>query len=65
MIFIVYDFIRYARSANIYVGPGRGSAAGSLISYSLGITQIDPIKYDLLYNNNLRLSMELRQLLRT
>ncbi len=46
---IVYDFIRYARSKNIYIGPGRGSAAGSLVAYCLGITQIDPLKYDLLF----------------
>ena len=46
---VVYDFIRFAKSNNILVGPGRGSAAGSLVSYSLGITEIDPIKYDLLF----------------
>ena len=46
---IVYDYVKFAIKNNIYVGPGRGSAAGSLISYSLGITQIDPIKYDLLF----------------
>jgi len=46
---VVYDFIRYAKQNNILVGPGRGSAAGSLVSYSLGITDIDPIKYDLLF----------------
>lgn len=46
---IVQDFISYARSQNILVGPGRGSAAGSLVSYSLKITQIDPIKYDLFF----------------
>ena len=46
---IVYDFIREARKKNILVGPGRGSAAGSLVSYCLGITQIDPIKYNLLF----------------
>ncbi len=46
---VVYDFIRYAKKNNILVGPGRGSAAGSLVSYSLGITDIDPIKYDLLF----------------
>ncbi|MBQ3302144.1 MAG: hypothetical protein IJH04_08395, partial [Eggerthellaceae bacterium] len=40
---IVYDFIRYARSQSIYIGPGRGSAAGSLVAYCLGITQIDPL----------------------
>ncbi len=46
---IVYDFIRYAKMNGILVGPGRGSAAGSLVSYSLGITDIDPIQYDLLF----------------
>lgn len=46
---IVMDFIRYARSISVPVGPGRGSAAGSLVSYSLGITNIDPIKYQLLF----------------
>ncbi len=44
---IVYDFILYAKKNGIIVGPGRGSAAGSLVSYSLGITNIDPLKYDL------------------
>ncbi len=46
---IVWDFIRYARQQGIPVGPGRGSAAGSLVAYCLGITNIDPIKYDLLF----------------
>lgn len=46
---IVKDFIDYARKKNIPVGPGRGSAAGSLVSYALRITNIDPIKYDLLF----------------
>lgn len=46
---VVYDFIKYAKKNNILVGPGRGSAAGSLVAYSLGITEIDPIKYDLLF----------------
>lgn len=46
---IVWDFIKYARDNNIIVGPGRGSAAGSVVSYSLGITDIDPIKYNLLF----------------
>ena len=46
---IVRDFIEFARSRGIPVGPGRGSAAGSLVSYSIGITNIDPIKYDLLF----------------
>lgn len=46
---IVWDFIKYARDNGIIVGPGRGSAAGSIVSYSLGITDIDPIKYNLLF----------------
>ncbi|MGH9788077.1 MAG: DNA polymerase III subunit alpha, partial [Candidatus Acidiferrales bacterium] len=46
---IVWDFIRYAREQGIPVGPGRGSAAGSLVSYSLGITDIDPLQYTLLF----------------
>ena len=46
---IVWDLIRAARSKEIPVGPGRGSAAGSLLAYSLGITDIDPIEYDLLF----------------
>jgi DNA polymerase-3 subunit alpha len=46
---IVRDFVQYARSAGISVGPGRGSAAGSLLSYVAGITDIDPLKYDLLF----------------
>lgn len=46
---VVYDFIRFAKKNKILVGPGRGSAAGSLVAYSLGITDIDPIKYDLLF----------------
>lgn len=46
---IVWDFINYARNENIPVGPGRGSAAGSIVSYCLHITNIDPIKYQLLF----------------
>lgn len=46
---IAWDFINYARSMNIPVGPGRGSAAGSVISYALGVTDIDPLKYDLIF----------------
>ena len=46
---IVWDFIHYARQHDIMVGPGRGSAAGSLVSYTLGITKLDPIKYNLLF----------------
>jgi DNA polymerase III subunit alpha len=57
---IVADFINYAKTHDIPVGPGRGSAAGSLIAYSLGITDIDPIKYDLTFERFLnpeRISM--------
>ena len=46
---IVYDFIRYAKSVDIPVGPGRGSGAGSLAAYCMGITAIDPIRYNLLF----------------
>ncbi len=46
---VVYDFIKYAKKLGILVGPGRGSAAGSLVSFTLGITDIDPLKYDLLF----------------
>ena len=57
---IVWDFIRYARSQDIFVGPGRGSAAGSLVAYCLGITHIDPIQNNLLFErflNPSRVSM--------
>lgn len=46
---IVWDFVNYAKSHGIFVGPGRGSAAGSIVSYLLGITDIDPLKYQLLF----------------
>ena len=46
---IVWDFIHFARENDIMVGPGRGSAAGSLVSYTLGITKLDPIRYSLLF----------------
>jgi DNA polymerase-3 subunit alpha len=57
---IVWDFISYAKKKGIPVGPGRGSAAGSLVSYCLGITDIDPVKYNLLFERFLnpeRISM--------
>lgn len=57
---IVYDYVKYAIKNNIYVGPGRGSAVGSLVTYSLGITSIDPLKYNLLFERFLnpeRISM--------
>ena len=46
---IVWDFINFARKNNIYVGPGRGSAAGSLLAYCIGITDMDPIRFNLLF----------------
>lgn len=46
---IVFDYVKFAKKNNILVGPGRGSAAGSLVSYCLGITNVDPIEYDLLF----------------
>jgi len=57
---IVWDFIKYAKDNDIMVGPGRGSAAGSIVSYCLGITNIDPIRYQLLFERFLnpeRISM--------
>src|SRR5690242_4961622 len=57
---IVWDFIRYAKEHDIPVGPGRGSAAGSLVSYALGITDIDPLQHELLFERFLnpeRISM--------
>ena len=46
---IVWDYVKFAKDNGIAVGPGRGSAAGSIVSYALGITDIDPLKYDLLF----------------
>ena len=46
---IVADYVNYAKSKNIPVGPGRGSGAGSLLAYAIGITEVDPLKYDLLF----------------
>ena len=57
---IVWDFVRFAKSKGILVGPGRGSAAGSLVAYLLSITEIDPIEYNLLFERFLnpeRISM--------
>lgn len=57
---IVWDFVDYARRSDIPVGPGRGSAAGSIVAYLLGITNIDPLRYDLLFERFLnpdRISM--------
>ena len=57
---IVWDFIRYARERDIPVGPGRGSAAGSLVSYALGITDLDPLQHELIFERFLnpeRISM--------
>ena len=52
---IVFDIVRFAKKNNIYIGPGRGSACGSLVSYCLGITHIDPIKYNLLFERFLNI----------
>lgn len=57
---IVWDFIRFAKESGIFVGPGRGSAAGSIVSYALNITEIDPLKYNLIFERFLnpgRISM--------
>lgn len=57
---IVFDYVRFAKNNHILVGPGRGSAAGSLVSYVLGITNVDPIKYNLFFErflNEERVSM--------
>ena len=57
---IVYDFIKYAKTHDILIGPGRGSCVGSLVAYSLGIIDVDPIKYNLLFERFLnveRISM--------
>ena len=57
---IVWDFIKYSKNNGILVGPGRGSAAGSLVAYCLGITEVNPIEYDLLFERFLnpeRISM--------
>ena len=52
---IVYDYIKYAKNKGILVGPGRGSGASSLVSYSLGIVDVDPLKYDLLFERFLNI----------
>ena len=57
---IVYDFIKYAKKSNILVGPGRGSGPSSIVAYSLGITELDPLEYNLLFERFLnpeRISM--------
>ena len=57
---IVWDFIKFSRENGVYVGPGRGSAAGSIVSYALNITEIDPLKYNLIFERFLnpeRISM--------
>ncbi len=57
---VVWDFIRYAKESGILVGPGRGSAAGSIVVYSLGVTALDPLKYNLIFErflNPSRISM--------
>ena len=63
---IVWDFIRYAKENGIMVGPGRGSAAGSMVSYCLGITNVDPIRYQLIFERFLnpeRISMPISTLI--
>ena len=57
---VVWDFVRFAKEHGVLVGPGRGSAAGSIVTYSLGITALDPLKYDLIFErflNPSRISM--------
>src|SRR5215211_2196251 len=57
---VVWDFVKFAKDNGILVGPGRGSAAGSIVTYSLGITALDPLKYDLIFErflNPARISM--------
>lgn len=57
---VVWDYIAYAESQNIPVGPGRGSGAGSIVAYAIGITKVDPLKYDLIFErfiNKERVSM--------
>lgn len=57
---VVWDFVKYAKDNGVLVGPGRGSAAGSIVTYALGITALDPLKYDLLFERFLnpdRISM--------
>lgn len=55
---IVWDFVKYAREKGVSIGPGRGSAAGSIVSFSLGITSIDPIEHDLLFERFFNLNSE-------
>ena len=59
---IVWDFIHYAKSVGIPVGPGRGSGAGSILAYSIGITDIDPIKYGLIFERFLILKSKYARL---
>src|SRR5207247_6177288 len=58
---IVYDLVKAARDRGIPVGPGRGSAAGSLVAYALGITKIDPLRFDLLFERFLNPRSEERR----
>jgi len=62
-LLIVWQFLEGARSEDVFIGPGRGSAAGSLVSYSLGITQVDPIKYGLLFERWLNYGRAARPIL--
>ena len=52
---IVWDYVKYAKKSGVYVGPGRGSAPASLVSYSLGITDVDPLRYQLLFERFLNI----------
>src|SRR3712207_7853112 len=55
---IVWDFVKYAKDRKIAVGPGRGSAAGSIVAYALEITDLDPLEYSLLFERFLNRSEE-------
>lgn len=55
---IVYDFVRFAKTNDVLVGPGRGSVAGSLVAYCLGITEVNPIEYDLLFERFLNIERQ-------
>lgn len=62
-LLIVHQFLEGARSEDVFIGPGRGSAAGSLVSYALGITQVDPIKYGLVFERWLNYGRAARPIL--
>jgi DNA polymerase-3 subunit alpha len=56
---IVQDFVNWAKKQRIVVGPGRGSAAGSIVAYLTGITNVDPLKYDLYFQRFFKLLIEI------